>query len=107
VLFALRRTLTVWCDPLDDRDEEYRRYATEAIEQSDLAKHPSDQASWLQIARKWLDLLPSANARRANSSTTTPGRAAPASVIPAARISLPQQVRSCTGRGGCRCALSP
>jgi len=41
-----------------DRQEEYRRNALEAIEQSDRAKHPGDKASWLHIARKWLDLLP-------------------------------------------------
>jgi hypothetical protein len=41
-----------------DRQDEYRRYANEAIELADRSKNPSDKASWLQIARKWLDMLP-------------------------------------------------
>ena len=41
-----------------DREDEYRRYANEAIELADRSKNAADKASWLQIARKWLDMLP-------------------------------------------------
>jgi hypothetical protein len=41
-----------------NKHDEYRRYAEDALELSERAKNPADKASWLRIARKWLDLLP-------------------------------------------------
>jgi hypothetical protein len=41
-----------------NQDDEYRRYAREALDLADHSLNDKDRASWLQIARKWLNLLP-------------------------------------------------
>jgi hypothetical protein len=45
-------------DAAMNKHEEYRLYAEQALEFSERAKNPADKASWLRIARRWLDLLP-------------------------------------------------
>jgi hypothetical protein len=41
-----------------DKDDEYRRFAREALDLADHSKSNEDKATWLRIARKYLDLLP-------------------------------------------------
>jgi hypothetical protein len=41
-----------------DKDDEYRRFAREALDLADRSNNNEDKATWLRIAQKYLDLLP-------------------------------------------------
>lgn len=41
-----------------DVEEKYRQYAAEAQIQAEKAINDRDKASWLKIARGWLEMLP-------------------------------------------------
>jgi hypothetical protein len=40
------------------KEEEYRRLAGDALRLADDANNERDRATWLRLARAWLDLLP-------------------------------------------------
>jgi hypothetical protein len=39
------------------KEDEYQRYAREALDLADHSKRDDDRASWLRIARKWIELI--------------------------------------------------
>jgi hypothetical protein len=39
------------------KDDEYRRFASEAEDLADKAKTDNDRAAWLRIAQSWLGLI--------------------------------------------------
>ena len=43
---------------MNEQDDKYRRYADEAQFQAERALNDRDRASWLKIARSWLEMLP-------------------------------------------------
>jgi hypothetical protein len=41
-----------------DRFDEYRKRAQEAQEMADKTRNAQDKAAWLDMAKRWMDMLP-------------------------------------------------